>query len=297
MSLAVTVENDALRIEVYPQFGAKVASIVDKADKFELMFDYAAELPTQSVYDRPYSQSWFAGWDECFPAIAPGPYPTHPYRDVPIPDHGELWGLPTTAAPTKDGITTVWHGLRFGYSLTRKLHLEGPSVVAEYTLVNLAPFDFRFVWAQHGLLSLASPVEIDLGRGAPCRISHDAAGNEINESMTWPRAEEGTDFSRPLDLPGKQGWKLFTHKPVTSPAVVRYPSRGRELRIEFTSPDGLDAYWGVWLDTGGWMGHKHFAIEPTAGRCDHLDRAVKDGSAGTVEASGKRDWTVRWTVG
>ena len=43
------------------------------------------------------------------------------------PDHGELWGLPTTAVPTKDGITTVWHGLRFGYRLTRKLYLEGPT--------------------------------------------------------------------------------------------------------------------------------------------------------------------------
>jgi hypothetical protein len=296
MSVPVTFENEALRIEIYPQIGAKVASVLDKADKFELLFDYAAELPTRSAYDRPYAQSWFGGWDECFPAIAPGPYPTHPYQNVPVPDHGELWGLPPTAMPTKDGITTVWHGLRFGYTLTRKLYLDGPSVVAEYSLVNLAPFDFRFVWSQHGLLSLAAPVEIDIGE-TTCRIAHDHNGNEINVPLRWPQGEEAIDFSRPASLPGKQGWKIFTERPIASAATISYPSRGRRLTIEYTSPDSLDAYWGVWLNSGGWMGHKHFALEPTTGRHDQLDRSMKDNSAGRVDASGKRDWTVRWTVG
>ena len=89
---------------------------------------------------------------------SPGRYPGHPYDSVNVPDHGELWGLPTTSVPTRGGITTVWHGLRFGYRLTRKLYLEGSSIVAEYTLINLAPFDFRFVWAAHGLMSMAAPV-------------------------------------------------------------------------------------------------------------------------------------------
>ena len=39
-------------------------------------------------------------------------------------------------------------------ALTRKLSLAGPSIEARYTLVNLAPFPFRFVWAQHALLSM-----------------------------------------------------------------------------------------------------------------------------------------------
>ena len=296
MSLPVTIENDAIRLEMYPHFGGKIASILDKADRFELLFDYAAELPTGPQYDRPYAESWHAGWDECFPAIAPGVYPSRPYAGIMVPDHGELWGLPANATPTKDGITVVWHGLRFGYILSRKISLEGPGIVSQYTLTNLAPFDLRFVWAQHGLLSIASEVEIDIGE-RPCRLSHNAAGDDLDESFTWPASRAGMDFSRPASLPGKGGWKIFTSEPIASAARISYASRGRRLTIDYSSADGLPAYWGIWISTGGWMGHRHIAIEPTTGRFDAIDQSVNDRTAGRVEPNGKREWTVRWTLG
>src|SRR5688572_14891643 len=172
MSLPVTIENDALQLDVWPQIGGKVSSVVDKADDFELLFNYPSELPQASQYDLPYQKSWYAGWDECFPAVSPCKYPRHPYDGIAVPDHGELWGLPTTAVPTKDGITTVWHGLRFGYRLTRKLSLDGPSLLAEYTLVNLAPFEFYFVWAMHALMGMTAPLELRL-EPAPGGVSGD----------------------------------------------------------------------------------------------------------------------------
>ena len=293
----VTIENEAVRMDVWPTLGGKVSSIIDKADKFELLFNYPREIPTEALYDAPYQSGWYGGWDECFPAVAPGPYTGHPYNAVNIPDHGELWGLPTVAVPTKDGITTVWNGLRFGYRLTRKLSLEGPSIEARYTLVNLAPFPFRFVWAQHALLSMAKPVEIRLGSGAAMRLSHDANNRTLDQNFAWPTAGSGEDFSKPGDLPAQRGWKIFSAEPVTSPAVIAYPSRSRTLEIEYASEDeGVAAYWGVWIDNGGWARHHHFALEPTTGRFDQLDRAVKDGSAGRVGASGQVSWTVRWRL-
>src|SRR5208282_729380 len=160
----IRIENDAIRMEVWPQFGGKVSSLVDKTDHFDLLFSYPMELPESPSYDASYVDHWYCGWDECFPAVGASVYPQHPYKQIAVPDHGELWGIPTTTAvPTMDGITTVWHGLRFGYRLTRKLFLQGPAVAAEYTLMNLSPFEFRFVWAQHALMSLATPVEFDCG--------------------------------------------------------------------------------------------------------------------------------------
>jgi hypothetical protein len=292
----VTIENDAVRMDVWPTLGGKVSSIIDKADKFELLFNYPAELPTVALYDAPYQRGWYAGWDECFPAVAAGPYVGHPYNAVNIPDHGELWGLPTVAVPTKDGITTVWNGLRFGYRLTRKLSLEGEAIVARYTLVNLAPFPFRFVWAQHALKAVSQPVEIDFASALSMRLSHDAGGKALDQNFTWP-AHGGENFSRPGDLPAGRGWKLFSTEPITTPAVVRYPGRSRKLQIEYASEeDGLAAYWGIWIDSGGWARHHHFAIEPTTGRFDQLDRAVKDDSAARVNASGQVTWTVSWKL-
>src|ERR1700691_3055615 len=179
----VTIENDAFRMEVWPQIGGKVSSIIDKSDHYEMLFTYPAELPDSPHYDAPYGDHWYSGWDECFPAIAPSIYPRHPYTGIAVPDHGELWGIPTSAAvPTKDGITTVWHGLRVGYRLTRKLYLQDAAVIAEYSLTNVSPFEFRFVWAQHGLMSMASPVELNTGAVKAFWLSHDHLGTVIDQN-------------------------------------------------------------------------------------------------------------------
>ena len=287
MSQPVTIENDWIRMQVWPTIGGKVASIIDKADKYELMFNYPAELPTGPQYNEPFDESWHAGWDECFPSVAPSPYPGHPYDGIAVPDHGELWGLPTMAVPTKNGITTVWHGLRFGYTLSRKLYLEGPAIIAEYTLLNRAPFEFHFVWAQHGLLAMTVPVQLHLNDDKTMRYSHDAKGIEHREKFEWPALGD-LNMSVPEQLPAKRGWKIFAEHPIRKPLLIQYPTRNRSLEASYSSPDGLEAYWGIWINTGGWGAQKTFSVEPTTGRFDQINESVQDKSAGSVEPSGKR---------
>ena len=95
---------------------------------------------------------------------------------------------------------------------------------------------------------------------------------------------------------------------------MRYPTRSRSVEITYSSGSGgagvggddddsaaaaaesVNAYWGLWINTGGWSAHHHFAIEPTTGRFDQVDRAVKDDSAGTVGASAQVNWTVTWAL-
>jgi len=298
MAHPVNIENDALRMSVWPGVGGKVSSVVDKADGYEILFGYPTELPEQPVYDVSYGDGWYAGWDECFPGIAPAPYLGHPYDGIRVPDHGELWGLPTVAVPTKNGITCVWHGLRFGYRLTRKLFLDGPTLHAEYTLVNLAPFPFHFVWAMHALKSMISPAEFDVGPARAWRYSHDADGLEFHREFQWPVVGEGEDLSNTKNLAARKAWKVYSTEPIAGPVQVRYPKRNRTLAIEFDRvEEGPAAYWGVWINNGGWAGVKHFSIEPTIGRYDALDRAIRDHSAGVVGPLAKTEWAVRWTVG
>ena len=294
--LPVAIENDLLKMEVWPQLGGKVSSLRDKADGFELLFNFPAELPTTHQYDVPYSKGWYAGWDECFPAVQPSRYVGHPYDGIAVPDHGELWGLPTTAVPTRDGITTVWHGLRFGYRLTRKLYLDGPSVIADYTLVNLAPFDFWFVWSMQALMSLESPVELKLERGIEFQTAGDDAPTDAGRTFAWPSAPDESDLSQPALLPASRAWKAVSTQPIEGPLVIRYPSRGRSVRLEFSTDDSLPAHCALWANTGGWLRHRHFCFAPITGRHEQLDRSIADRSAGKVGSLGKCDWQVKWTI-
>jgi len=49
MSQPVTIENDALRIQVWPMYGGKVSSIVDKADRFELLYQPLMHVTTRTI--------------------------------------------------------------------------------------------------------------------------------------------------------------------------------------------------------------------------------------------------------
>ena len=58
--------------------------------------------------------------------------------------------------------------------------------------------------------------------------------------------------------------------------------------MEYASEDNLPAYWGVWVYTGPSLASGTFAVEPTTGRYDQIDRAIKDNSAGRVAPFGRR---------
>jgi hypothetical protein len=304
MALPVTIENDAIRLSVWPQIGGKISSIVDKADGFELLFNYPAEVSETSLYGKSFENTWNTGWDECFPTVAPCLYPRHPYEGIAVPDHGELWSLPTTAVPTRDGLTTVWHGLRFGYVFTRKLYLEGSAIIAEYSVLNHAPFEFRFMWCAHPPMSMIAPVELDLPAGQ-WRLDHDMAGDRAH-GFDWPHVAAGIDLSRPAALPERSAWKAFAIAPIQGPATIRYPTRKRTATFEYEAEESHDeegiiggppAYWGVWVTTGGWASQRYFDIEPTIGRYDELAKCIQDRSAGTVPPMGRRQWTMRLTLG
>jgi hypothetical protein len=98
-------------------------------------------------------------------------------------------------------------------------------------------------------------------------------------------------------LPAHEGWKVYSALPISYPITVRYPSRNRGFTMEYRSEDGLVAHWGIWLNTGGWGSHRHFSLQPTTARFDQIDRAMKDGTVGSIPALGKRTWSVRLTVG
>ena len=94
-----------------------------------------------------------------------------------LPDHGEIW----TAACELDedelenGIIATSLDLpRSPFHFTRRLGLEGSSLIVRYRLVNRGPAEESYVWAMHPLLSVE-------------------AGDRL-ELQPW----RGTSFSNPL---------------------------------------------------------------------------------------------------
>ncbi len=266
MSDAITFENDSLRFTVYPQLGGKVSSIVDQSDGYELLVPPATDLPESSQYGSRYLEGWRGGLDECFPSISAGIYPLIPYLGIEVPDHGEIWPLPTTAVPTKNGITTVWHGLRFGYRLTRKLFLQENALVAEYSLINLSPFVFRFVWGPMAHLSVRNEVTFDSG------------------DPSFERFANRQDITT----------HSISFNPITQPLKAVYASRKRLLCFEYESSSNMSAYWSIMREAGGSEGT--LAVAPISGRSFELAESIQDESAAILDPMGRLDWRFRLRV-
>src|SRR5690606_40606966 len=86
------------------------------------------------------------------------------------------------------------------------------------------------------------------------------------QKIAWPKQDDQLDFSRPDRLPEQGCWQLYSRAPLTTPAIVRYPQRGRQLEISVLAEEGPDMYWGIWLNQGGHDKQKNFSIQPAAGR-------------------------------
>ena len=83
-------ENDALKMTILPELGAKVISLVLKASAHEYLWRQPGRTLRLPSYDSTFTDYDISGWDECFPTIYPVLYPADPWKGIKVPDHGEV---------------------------------------------------------------------------------------------------------------------------------------------------------------------------------------------------------------
>lgn len=298
------LESEQLRVVIHPQFGSKISSLFYKPREVELLSSEPCPSELESPYDQAFENGWLGGWDECLPSIAPCQHPDPAWRDVTIPDHGEVWSLPWTADDASPLHATAHiHGVRFPYEFRRTVSLIGSSVKLDYTLSNPSCFPMNFIWASHPLWLLDEDVELHLPPQRRFVIDwcSDAGLIDADRLIDWPNLPAGSstlDLSRPSQLPNGLAIKLFT----VQGGMDRLPwsLHNRELRLEFSCEGISPLYWGVWLNSSGWPASgtksRHFAIEPTTARHDALDRAVEHHCAAVLGAGQTLQWSSRLMI-
>jgi hypothetical protein len=193
-------------------------------------------------------------------------------------------------------IKTHWRGVRFDYELSRDIRLDGNRLIVDYAIHHRDADSFRCAWSQHALLSRETAIELSLNSGSPWRRSHDHLGNDLPRDFAWPLVASGEDLSKPERLPAGRGWKVFSQGPIDAPAMIHYPVRKRILKMEYVSDDALPAYWGLWINSGGYKGIRQIALEPTHARSDYIAASIADNSAAIIARGSPRHWRVIWTI-
>ena len=285
----VTLQNNVMRVVVAPGAGARVVSLMDVRTGREWLAKGAPPLRPGS--GASYGLEEAAGWDECFPTVAPCTFGGFALRD-----HGEVWGRPWDIEASEPlHLATVFRSDAFVFR--RVLQLVDTTLIARYRLTNPSPKPLAASWAMHPLFGLkkGETIELDsVSALAPTYLSTQPDASRFTP-IPWPAG----DARLPFALAEVQGADANFAGKFFAIGV------GTHARIGGAS-EFIDLRWrginhlGLWLAYGGWPTTNeivHVAIEPTTSPCDSLAEAMSQyDDLVTLAAFGTREWEVDLTL-
>jgi hypothetical protein len=295
---ARVLESANIRVEVAPALGGKFLSLRSKRTSTEWL------LPPLRAYTESKSTGGFEGWDgggfdECLPTVAP---------TRTAPDHGEVWRHAWREETAAGSVLLRTTALAGAVAFERRAHLEGASLVLDYTVENRSDVPQSLLYCAHPLLRVEQGDRILLPAEVHELVVEGSAGDRLGrrgDRITWPKPKAGQnladeDLSVVGPPDGSQADKLFAG-PVTDGwcALVR-PSLDEGIELTFTS-DVLP-YLGVWICRAAWPeagAAKQYtvAFEPTNAPHESLADAERDGTAWQLGPGDRRAWRLRFQLG
>ncbi|MCY3879064.1 MAG: hypothetical protein OXF74_07785 [Rhodobacteraceae bacterium] len=286
-----TLESKRLRLQVTPEFGARVTGLTDLATGRQWLVEGGQHGGGEAVI---YGKRQAVGWDECLPTVAPC---RDPSGEAMLRDHGAFWGRRWDCRQT--GSSLIGTCEQSGFRLSRGLHLNGPTLVAGYEVTNLADTTLPFMWSQHCLLAARPGERIEIQGVENFRFTDAGIGGRRipGQSFIWPYLNDPEmDLSEVRSIDAEMAVKIYGEagKRVTA----RVGKAGGFLTLSW-SGDQIPGI-GVWLDYGGWpegdVTHQ-IAIEPTTAPVDDLSEACREGLADWLDPGERRSWVVVMSVG
>ena len=299
---AVVLENGSLLLTVVPELGGKIVSLVRKKTGHEYLLQPADQ--EQAYRPRSYGHKFEdyepCGFDECLPTVAACLYPEEPFCANEIPDHGDVWCVPSSieTVAEKVRLTTSLRSLPLRF--TKEVQLRENSVRIDYEATNLSHSTVKFLWSAHPLLRVGAGAEIILPnevKEVEVSWSKDERLGKSGDRCTWPNAVECSgrmvEINRIVSPTAGTAEKLFTG-PLSEGFCGMFLPRENES-ITFRFDPGLVPYVGIWICQGGWPtsgSAKQFtaALEPCSGRPDSLADAIRRNECKAINGYESARW-------
>jgi galactose mutarotase-like enzyme len=301
---ALMLASARLRVVVLPDLGGKLASIFD-LERGREWLSINPWLPWRlpppgASFVRQFD---LGGWDECFPNVAPGPYPAPPWQGRPLPDHGELWAQPWRVVEQGARLVLRTEGSILPYRFERTLTLGGDTLLFDYQLENQADDPLHYLWSSHPLLAIRTGMHIKLPPETPVRLWGQSDLGPSGWKLSWPTAVVNDKLVDLSQVPAPTaGWaaKLFAGPLPAGWAELHDPHDGATLHFAF-DPTAVP-FIGLWCNYGGWSGSAspplyNLGFEPCRGAPDDLAVALDDWQTAATLAPHSTDrWSLRVTV-
>ncbi|ULQ51967.1 hypothetical protein [Flavihumibacter fluvii] len=298
---SIVLENDRIRTEFIPDPGGKMVSFIDKVNGYEFLVQRPGEIYRDQAFDGNYTDGECSGYDDMFPTIDACSYELEPWKGIAMADHGEVWSLPWVPAITEDGLDLLVKGIRFPYTLKKRIKFTGEnSLRIIYRLENNSAYDFEFLWAGHFMINMEEGMQVKVPEDCKKAISIlTNTGRPYGEVMDWPHFKDGSgelyraDISRPPSSIGFE--KYYFQQPLKAGwCKLEYPKDGKNLTISFSAE--TVPYLGILMNENGWDNLYNIFIEPCTVCYDRPDAARRHGQVSKVSAAGSYEWYIDLTL-
>ena len=262
----IQIESPALSVEILPEVGGKVGQIHDKLCCRSLL------VPPQRAYRTiPVDGNWLmhdiSGMDDCFPNVAAGDYPEHPWTGAQLPDLGEwthgIWRIVNAG---QREIDMERAGGTLPYLASKALRLVDDRILElSYRVENHGRFPIRYLWSAHPLISVEDDYELVLPTGNLTFNTFPPDGRTYD----WPLFD-GRCLSREWIRHGTT-LKVFITGLTEGWCELRLPTH----TLRFVFDVNIVPVLGIWLNNFGFpaRGGRAFrcvAVEPCTSRSDLL---------------------------
>lgn len=293
---AVILQNEKLRVSVFPEVGARVFDIIHVPSQTNVLWHNPRIPLRRAPFGSRFDDYWAGGWDEVFPndqeSVVGGEK---------FPDMGEVWSIPWEYQTNEVGgsasvtttVTTPISPARISRTLT--LAKGSSKLTADYEIQNLSGDEMKFIWKVHAAFAINDHCSIIAG---PARAVIDPRFRQLFDAADypWPFAPMTggvkRDMSRVRTTDHDCTCQYLTEL-AGKTVGFRDELNGVESRMTFSG--ALDNVW-LFLSYGGWRGNYVAAIEPSTGYPHDLAEAIRQGHCSTLEGNGRLSARLEFSV-
>jgi hypothetical protein len=272
----VRLENALLQVDIAPEVGGKIVSLVEKRTGHEFLWRNEALRLVRLPPGAEFDPNFYGGIDD----LIPNDYP-ETVDGVPYPDHGELWTTPMAHRVEGEELileATLPHA-KLNY--TKRVHLrqDRPFVDLDYRIENLSGAVRRFMWKLHAALR----VEPGDAIVCPARTARVA-------DLQWSRWHTLEPFAWPViegnwadEIPPADGTCDFFYLYDLEAGRISWESAARGLRFGLEFDTGVFPFTWLFASYGGLLGYYTVVLEPCSGMPISVNEAAEAGHCTRLE--------------
>lgn len=255
----VRLENEWLRASLLPCVGAKIFDLISKSSGKNYLWHNEEVPPHPFPVDAILDDHWCGGWDDGFPTCDPCEFRDKKYECL-----GELRSVEWNSVQTGPMEVELCTRGQINSVAARKivrLSPHSPVLSIRFDATNLGPHPLDFMWGTHPAVR---PFGDNLKLIIPARTGIVVEGTgtlnqERGRRFSWPMLGD-EDMGRIGAADSGAYYGLGATDLEAGWYAIEDEVTGEGLAVAFRKD--VCPYLWLWLNYGGYRGHRHVIIEP-----------------------------------